>query len=1179
MREGPFVPLILYCASLLLSDRCVDADVAVVTSNDCLEPIRNWCRLTWKWAGNRPQARTQFAVATYQRYQNASAPALTRILIYGGLAGNTQMIDSWIYSHGTNSWTPATLPITYNNWDIEHGGNWQSSLTTICHTKIILLRHPKKPSLYRQLINRQLDEITKTQYHTWLFDGAREEWQIVYTASPVPNLLDYSVSAVSREESLCHCKESLLVYGGLNFSSSTWTNDLWELRCVDDSDFLIYRWRRIQKKSPTSLWPPMRANPISFSIEAEVYILGSYIPKSPLRRKRNVMDGVWKFDLQTSTWTLHDTPHFDSSINLVRSVAVFVKQAGVLMLLDKKMVTVYDVAKRSIASSNIGGWYDKCDIVVEKSSAIGVTGIATEEIVLLLGSIRHSDSLEAWKINKTLLENENTTIDASRESTLNISVDGIDQPELYPSTLTLLRYGFDYYAATALFAGDFVFVMNTEDSQFWRLDLEKKMWTKYDHDREPDFTDAAVAAFGNNHLVAFAKEKRLKTLKYELWIYTASLRLWTNTLQQSGHRPLNERYWTLTLMQNKSLVLFGSEGNLADLYILTINLSTMTAAWHRPITAPKPSTDMLAYLSLMYFYSAQGIHSSVVNDTLYVYGGFFYEKMCNVSMIQIHLDTTEASFQSFKQLHSSKGANDCFVQSAVIGNYFFYATTKIFIDVSLDGNLKILDLWSGHQDVVNWNGYTASNFLYLEADHEKLVAWVSSLAEEPAWSLYMLTPGCAPGMYSEDFERYPCRPCPQGMFSDKPGAIKCVKCPGDMTTPLGSISIENCTCDENACYHGKCSIQSDYTTVCVCNSGYTGKSCQYPTQFLIGFGSVIGTLVLVAFLYCANRIRKHRKAASSRGEQLQETQIVLKKAKQTLMELSNIWSVDTEEIAFKNVIGRGSFGDVWSAEYRDQIVAVKVLKIKAVDCTDEQLKDFNDESELLRSVFHANIVRFIGTGKNAEGKPFIVLEYMERGSARHELDTNYAHTPMELKLQVKWALDAAKGMRHLHAIERMHRDLKCDNLLINNHGVVKVADLGCTKLVPKIIEGHNITKGTKAVGTALFRAPEIIRGQDYDSSVDVYSYGITLWEIQTAKHPYDKQFQPGVTARDILKRVVEEELRPEFPTYCDKDMIELTQSCWHTSPFQRPTFDDIVLKLEAICFRDQIGKNITYVKL
>ncbi|XP_065838523.1 uncharacterized protein [Oscarella lobularis] len=328
-------------------------------------------------------------------------------------------------------------------------------------------------------------------------------------------------------------------------------------------------------------------------------------------------------------------------------------------------------------------------------------------------------------------------------------------------------------------------------------------------------------------------------------------------------------------------------------------------------------------------------------------------------------------------------------------------------------------------------------------------------------------------------------------------------------------------------------------------------------------------LVIIAVAYCAKSIRKHQKVASSKEEQLQETRLVLDRAEQTLTTLSNIWSVDNVEIVFLNVIGYGSFGKVWSAAYRDQIVAVKLLKIKADDCTDEQLQDFNDESELLRSIFHANIVQFIGTGMNVEGKPFIVLEYMERGSVRHELDTNYGHKPMERSLQVKYSLDAAKGMRHLHLIGRMHRDLKCDNLLISDRGIVKVADLGCTKLVPTIEGGRN-ARGTRAVGTSFFRAPEIIRGRVYDSSVDVYSYGITLWEIQTAKHPYSDQLHLGLTVRDILDRVVQKQLRPEFPTYCDKDMIKLTKSCWQLSPFRRPSFDEIVLKLEAICFRDRI---------
>ena len=256
--------------------------------------------------------------------------------------------------------------------------------------------------------------------------------------------------------------------------------------------------------------------------------------------------------------------------------------------------------------------------------------------------------------------------------------------------------------------------------------------------------------------------------------------------------------------------------------------------------------------------------------------------------------------------------------------------------------------------------------------------------------------------------------------------------------------------------------------------------------------------------------------------------------------------------------------------YRDQIVAIKILKIKADDCTDQQLQDFKDESDLLRSIFHANIVRFIGAGKTVDDKPFIVLEYMERGSVRNELDSNYSDLPMEYALQVKYALQAAKGMRHLRRINRMHRDLKCDNLLINDKGAVKVADLGCTKIAPKITssdesdESGTSFRGSRAVGTSLFRAPEILRGEMYDVSVDVYSYGITLWEIMTAKHPYFEKIAQRLMMADILDQIVRMDARPEFPDVCMEDLKKLAKSCWNGNPVHRPTFENIVPKLERI---------------
>ena len=398
-----------------------------------------------------------------------------------------------------------------------------------------------------------------------------------------------------------------------------------------------------------------------------------------------------------------------------------------------------------------------------------------------------------------------------------------------------------------------------------------------------------------------------------------------------------------------------------------------------------------------------------------------------------------------------------------------------------------------------------------------------------------------------------------GQYNDDYGATTCTDCPpGLVTRTTGSTSIRNCTCAIDECVNGKCIVQSDFTTICICDRGFTGKACETPTTYFIGLGVIVALLLMGAFLYCTKRVKRHKNVAKY-------TRVELEMAEQTVAELANIWSVDKEEIERDKMIGQGSFGDVWTAQYRDQTVAVKVLKIEAQDCTNEQLQEFKDESELLRSIFHANIVRFIGTGMTADNKSFIVLEFMERGSVRNELDDEYNGNPIDVKLQVKYALHAAKGMRHLHRINRMHRDLKCDNLLVNNLGIVKVADLGCTKIAPKISgDNDGSVRGSRAVGTAFFRAPEVFRREAYSIAVDVYSYGITLWEIMTAKHPYFDKLDQGLTRNEILDLIVRSDLRPEFPEYCANSLTKLAKWCWNGNPQRRPTFEEIVLVLEGL---------------
>ncbi|XP_065838859.1 uncharacterized protein [Oscarella lobularis] len=1139
-----FVPLLLFCASLLDTERrhSVNA-ITAVTGGNCKEPIGNWCRLTSPWISNRPLGRDYFLIAAYQRSTNVSSPGLTRILIFGGYRSDCpkigQMTDSWILCPETNTWTPAMLPRTQHFYN-----NWQSSgsLTRLCLTEIILL-------------SPMLNE-------TWLFDGTREEWVSVTTSQPVPpTRIGYSVSAVPNEKSLCHCKKSLLLYGGAKPDSAIYYNELWELRCVDDS-VSMYKWINVTPNSLPNSWPPKLFRHTSFVIQTDMYVMGGRTPEG-LRS-----EGVWKFDVQSTTWTLYDRQTLNDITQIYGTV--FLSELGVMMFVDGGRVLFYEAATRKISTP---AEFDFSPL--EKIASYFTGGLtAVDKSVYLIGPLSSSLYLKTWTIEGW--QNMNMKPLNSSYITLNSRPSRLLYPDLSLSAAS----------TTGLFAGEIFFYVD-RFFQFWRLDLNSNMWTLYNHDKPPDLSLAAVSAFGQNYLVAFAPDNEEVNIYY-LWIYKVKQRLWIQ-VETPKEKPAHRQYRTLTVMRNKSLILHGNSEDPTELWILTVNMSMVTATWYRPLG----HGNQIIFSNLGQNIATQ---AAVFNDNFYVFGGTLKNGSCNSNVFQVNLKSSSAPWQSLKQLHSAS----CVRKTAVLGRHVFYvATDGFFAMLGLDKSaLWMFDLLEGTQEKITEERGQFQGFAFLAnykvtlpiipykpGDYHDiellrpnkifLLKLTVALAQSnydktKSWSLYTLQLDCSPGTASRNFNNHPCLPCPPGTYSDVPGAVRCKRCPSNLFTASNrSNSLHNCSCDPKACNHGRCILSEiDYTIECVCDIGFTGATCQFPTQYLIASAAVIVILIVIVLAYFHDRTKRHQEVASGKEEELQETKIVLGEAEKTLNELSNIWSVPTKEIVFLVVIGYGSFGDVWSAEYRDQIVAVKVLKIKAEDCTEEQLQDFNDESELLRSIFHANIVPFIGTGKNDEGKPFIVLEYMERGSVRKELDTNYAHTPMELKLQVKWGLDAAKGMRHLHSIGRMHRDLKCDNLLINDRGVVKVADLGCTKLVPKIAEGHQ--RGTRAVGTALFRAPEIIRGRDYDSSVDIYSYGITLWEIQTAKNPYVDQLQVGVTVRDILDRVVGEELRPEFPAYCDKDMIELTKSCWQMSPFRRPTFDEIVLKLEAICFRDQI---------
>ncbi|MFS7912719.1 putative dual-specificity kinase TKL-Pl-4 family [Helianthus anomalus] len=246
-------------------------------------------------------------------------------------------------------------------------------------------------------------------------------------------------------------------------------------------------------------------------------------------------------------------------------------------------------------------------------------------------------------------------------------------------------------------------------------------------------------------------------------------------------------------------------------------------------------------------------------------------------------------------------------------------------------------------------------------------------------------------------------------------------------------------------------------------------------------------------------------------------------------------------------IASGSCGDLFRGEYLGQDVAVKILRSEHLNQTLED--EFSHEVAMLREVHHSNIVRFIGACTK-QPPLCIITEYMSGGSLYEYLHKN--HNTLMLPQLVKFAIDVCKGMDYLHKNNIIHRDLKTANLLMDSQNVVKVADFGVARF---LTQGGVMTAET---GTYRWMAPEVINHQLYDQKADVFSFAIVLWELVTAKVPYENM-TPLQAALGVRKG-----LRPDVPVNTHPKLVELMQKGWDADPDNRLPFSAIKMELEGL---------------
>ncbi|PNI95277.1 AXL isoform 4 [Pan troglodytes] len=274
--------------------------------------------------------------------------------------------------------------------------------------------------------------------------------------------------------------------------------------------------------------------------------------------------------------------------------------------------------------------------------------------------------------------------------------------------------------------------------------------------------------------------------------------------------------------------------------------------------------------------------------------------------------------------------------------------------------------------------------------------------------------------------------------------------------------------------------------------------------------------------------------------------------------------VDRHKVALGKTLGEGEFGAVMEGQLNqdDSILKVAVKTMKIAICTRSELEDFLSEAVCMKEFDHPNVMRLIGVcfqGSERESfpAPVVILPFMKHGDLHSFLlYSRLGDQPVYLPTQmlVKFMADIASGMEYLSTKRFIHRDLAARNCMLNENMSVCVADFGLSK---KIYNGDYYRQGRIAKMPVKWIAIESLADRVYTSKSDVWSFGVTMWEIATrGQTPY-----PGVENSEIYD-YLRQGNRLKQPADCLDGLYALMSRCWELNPQDRPSFTELREDLE-----------------
>lgn len=265
--------------------------------------------------------------------------------------------------------------------------------------------------------------------------------------------------------------------------------------------------------------------------------------------------------------------------------------------------------------------------------------------------------------------------------------------------------------------------------------------------------------------------------------------------------------------------------------------------------------------------------------------------------------------------------------------------------------------------------------------------------------------------------------------------------------------------------------------------------------------------------------------------------------------------INYDDLVFDKRIGSGGYADVYLGKYGSTQVAIKKIRVIS---SEEEKDTFFREICNLSELKNPNLLQFIGY--TIEPTWCIITHYVPGGSLYDSLRSKDSLTDTELQII---AYGIANGMSYLHAKDYIHRDLKSQNVLLDENKYPVVCDFGSSK------RKQTLRSLPGQIGTVNYMAPEFLNSKKHDEKVDVYSFGILLWELVTKENPFS-----GMTSEQVICAVILHDRRPTLPDDILGETEALIVNCWDKDPKKRTHFSLIVDYLKENMLFKNVNKEV-----